>query len=82
MKSIHSDDYQLFVALIIEARRAAGLTQSELSQKINKPQSFISKYERAERRLDFVEVITICEALQLNPFTFLTHFMEKRSLAS
>ena len=49
------------------ARREAGVTQMELSRALGKPQSFVSKYESGERRLDVVEFITICEALSIAP---------------
>jgi transcriptional regulator with XRE-family HTH domain len=46
------------------ARRARGLTQVQLAGALGRPQSFVSKYERGERRLDFVEVLEITEALK------------------
>lgn len=49
------------------ARREAGITQMELSRALGKPQSFVSKYESGERRLDVIEFITICEALGVAP---------------
>lgn len=49
------------------ARREAGVTQLELSRALGKPQSFVSKYESGERRLDVIEFITICEALGVAP---------------
>ncbi len=49
------------------ARREAGVTQMELSRILGKPQSFVSKYESGERRLDVVEFISICKALGVPP---------------
>ncbi len=49
------------------ARREAGVTQMELSRILGKPQSFVSKYESGERRLDVVEFISICKALGVAP---------------
>ena len=40
----------------------AGFTQLELSDRIGRPQSFVSKYENGERKLDFVETVEICNA--------------------
>jgi len=43
-------------------RKESGLTQAQLAARIHKPQSYISKYESGERRLDFIEVMEICDA--------------------
>lgn len=45
-----------------QLRNESGLTQDSLAKKLNKPQSYVSKYESGERNLDFVETIEICEA--------------------
>jgi transcriptional regulator with XRE-family HTH domain len=52
---------------LIDARKNLGLRQSDLAGRLRKPQSFVSKYESLERRLDILEFIRICEALDLNP---------------
>ncbi len=44
----------------------AGLTQTELSKALEKPQSYISKYENGERKLDYVEIREICQALGIS----------------
>ncbi len=70
-KSIFSDRYTLFRQLLIEARKAANLTQTELSTKLSRPQSYVSKYERGERRLDLIEFLEVATALNINPATFI-----------
>jgi transcriptional regulator with XRE-family HTH domain len=50
-----------------EARRTKGLTQSELARLLRRPQSFVSKYERGERRLDVVEFLEVAEAVGADP---------------
>lgn len=65
--SLHSTDYRAFVEPLIEARRSQGMTQIDLAAAIGKPQSFVSKYERYERRLDPAEYRSILLALGLNP---------------
>jgi transcriptional regulator with XRE-family HTH domain len=48
---------------LVAARHRRGLTQVELAETLGRKQSFVSKYERGERRLDFVEIIEISDAL-------------------
>jgi transcriptional regulator with XRE-family HTH domain len=62
-KSIHSPRYRAFVRLLRETRERAGVTQVELAERLGETQSFVSKCERGERRLDMVEVAEICDAL-------------------
>lgn len=52
--------------MLAEAREAAGLTQAELAALIGEKQNFISKYERGERRLDFLEVVAIAKPMQFD----------------
>ena len=52
MRSLHTKPYQAFIAVMVLARKEANVTQHELARRIEKPQSFISKYERLERRLE------------------------------
>ena len=59
--------HERFRALLIEARKRAGMTQVELSKKLRRPQSFVSKYENGERRLDVPEFLEVTEALGADP---------------
>ena len=54
-------------SILIEARGKAGLTQRGLAARMGRPQSFVSKYERGERRLDVVEFLEITLAVGLDP---------------
>ncbi|HQS13457.1 MAG: transcriptional regulator [Sphingomonadales bacterium 35-56-22] len=72
IKSVHSEPYSVFVALLVSVRKKAGIRQVELAQKLNKPQSFVSKFECGERRLDVIEFLTIMDALGEDPVTILT----------
>ena len=67
MKSIFTDEYGVFLQRLVSARRGAGLTQQDLATRINRPQSFVSKYERGERRLDVLEFVMVCHALSVDP---------------
>jgi transcriptional regulator with XRE-family HTH domain len=70
-KSVHSKPYSVFAALLVTARKKTGMRQIELAQKLNKPQSFVSKFECGERRLDVIEFITITDALGADPLAIL-----------
>ena len=67
MRSAFTDEYKAVLKMLVDARQAAGLTQQQLAGALRKPQSFVSKYERGERRLDVVEFIWIARALQAEP---------------
>ncbi|HQV94053.1 MAG TPA: helix-turn-helix transcriptional regulator [Anaerolineales bacterium] len=54
---------------LLDARRKKGLTQVEVAVLLDKPQSFVSKYESGERRLDVIEFLEVCKALKVNPTT-------------
>lgn len=70
-KSLHTPEYEHFRALLVAAREKAGLTQTEVSAKLDRPQSFVAKYEGGERRLDVVEFVQVCTALGIDPHTVL-----------
>ena len=73
-KSIFSDEYTLFLHLLREAREKAGLTQADLAARLGTTQTFISKCERGERRLDIVEVRRFCSALGVSFPSFAAQF--------
>ena len=57
---------------MIAARKAAGLTQTELAEQLGKPQSYVSKYDRGERRLDVIEFLTLADLLHFDPHACIT----------
>ena len=63
-KTLHSPAYKYFCSLLIIARETAGLTQSDVASRLARPQSFVSKYESGERRLDVLEFLQICQVLK------------------
>lgn len=62
-KSIYSVEYQQLCALLRELRREAGLTQVDVAERLDVPQSFVSKYESGERRLDVIELRHVAAAI-------------------
>lgn len=77
-KSIYSKEQERLQNLIREIRLEAGLTQEQLAKCLGKPQSFISKYESGERRLDVIEIGEICKTLGISLLQFVKRF--ERSL--
>ena len=66
-KGFHDERYRALVVTLVEARKAAGLSQSALADRLDRHQQFVSRYETGERRLDVVEFIDIARALGVDP---------------
>jgi transcriptional regulator with XRE-family HTH domain len=66
-KSSFSAEYRLFCRLLRDARNKAGLTQQDVAKRLKRPQSYVSKYESAERRLDVIEFLRVTKALRIAP---------------
>ena len=76
-KSINSETYAVFLDLLRETREKAGITQTELSEQLGETQSFVSKCERGERRIDIAELREFCVAMGISLEKFIKAF-EKR----
>ena len=68
----YRDRYGRFLARLREARQLAGLTQAEAARQLGKPQSFLSKCESGERRVDFVELLAFAELYRVDVAFFRT----------
>jgi transcriptional regulator with XRE-family HTH domain len=66
-KSVHTDAYAAFLAILVATRRRLGISQVELARRLGKPQPFVSYFERGERRLDVVEFYAVATALGVDP---------------
>lgn len=62
-KSVFTDEYAVVLQLLRQLRESAGVTQVEMAERLGQSQSFVSKYERGDRRLDVIQLRTICETL-------------------
>ena len=78
-KSLSSTEGEKLAALLRSVRVEAGLTQSEVAERLDLPQSFVSKYESGERRLDLVELRQICKALKISLGDFIRRFEKEIS---
>lgn len=63
MSGAHDPKYIEFIARLRAARKRVGLSQSALGERLGKEQSFVSKVETCERRLDVIEAAKWCAAL-------------------
>ncbi len=70
-KSIYSKEYKGVVDKLKKARHKAGLKQEEVASKLKKPQSFISKIEAGERRVDIAELKQLAKIYKKNINYFL-----------
>jgi transcriptional regulator with XRE-family HTH domain len=75
--SLHTPKYKFFRSILVKAREVACLTQIEVATKLGKPQSFVAKYEGGERRLDIVEFLQVCIALNISPHVVIDEMQEK-----
>jgi transcriptional regulator with XRE-family HTH domain len=64
--SLLTKEYEKFRKLLEKYRQKRDITQAELAEKMERPQSFVSKYEHGERRLDVVEFLEIAKLLKIN----------------
>jgi transcriptional regulator with XRE-family HTH domain len=62
--------------LVRQLRQQAGLSQKQLADLLEKPQSFVSKYESGERRLDILELRVICHHLGTDLHSFVARLEE------
>ena len=70
-KSVTTEAYSEFLRLLIDARKRAGLTQQAVADALDEHQSFVAKYEGAERRLDVIEFVAIAKVLKADPVQIL-----------
>ena len=75
-RSTTVDKQEAVQTLLVSLRTEKGLRQVDLAERLGKPQSFVSKYESGERRLDFAEVYSVCEALDVPFVEFAERFVK------
>jgi len=70
-KTIHSKEHRKLISLLREKRENLDITQLQLASMIDSDQTFISKIENSERRIDVIELRTICKALKISFIDFI-----------
>jgi transcriptional regulator with XRE-family HTH domain len=77
-KSLYSETYGRFLKQLREARESAGLTQEEVARRLGRPQSFVSKCESGERRVDIAELLAFCAAIRADAASFVRQLARTR----
>ena len=62
-KSVFTQEYSIMLRLLKETRKQLKVSQVELAERLGQSQSFVSKCERGERRMDIIQLRTVCHAL-------------------
>jgi transcriptional regulator with XRE-family HTH domain len=76
-KTIHSERDRQFRELLKARRKAAGLTQTVVAQRLGKPPSYVAKYEGGDRRLDVLEFMDVAAAIGFDPAAFIRALRRK-----
>jgi predicted transcriptional regulator len=73
VKTIYQEPYLRLVQALVQARKNAGLTQTQVAEKLAKPQSYIAKVEGTDRKLDVMEFVELCEVINQDPCTLIQY---------
>ena len=76
-KSTFTPQYEALRVRLVEMRKAAGLTQRELAERLGRERSFVSRIELGERRLDVVEFFWVSRACGQEPATISAELMRE-----
>ena len=66
-KTIYTEKYERLRELLKAERKAAGLTQTVVAQRLGKPPSYVAKYEGGDRRLDVLEFLNVAAVIGFDP---------------
>jgi transcriptional regulator with XRE-family HTH domain len=73
MGSVYSREYKAFLGRLREARKAAAMTQAQVARALGRPQSFVSRSESGQRRVDVVELAAFARLYGKELGYFVTH---------
>jgi len=66
-KTLRTRGHRALIAILVEARERAGLTQRDLAARLKRPHSFVGRIEAGERRVDVIEFIEITRVMDVDP---------------
>lgn len=69
---------KILLELLRELRKQRKLTQDQLARAMGVKQAFVSKYETGERRLDFLDLVAICDVMGISMVKFVEKFEASR----
>ena len=75
-KSIFTKEYLTFLRCLRKAREEAGITQVEMAERLGQTQSFVSRCERGDRRIDVIELRIFCQAIGIPIIKFIEQLEE------
>jgi transcriptional regulator with XRE-family HTH domain len=70
-KTIYTERHRRLCELLRARRKAAGLTQTVVANRLGKPPSYVAKYEGGDRRLDVLEFLDVAAAIGFDPCAFI-----------
>lgn len=69
---------KVLITLLRQIRLDAGMTQAQMASRIEQTQSYVSKYENGEQRLDLIELQAVCDAAGISLVTFVERYLASR----
>ena len=75
-KSVYTEEYEAVKVLLKEIRNEAGVTQVQLAEMLDQSQPFVSMYESGDRRLDIIQLRTVCNTLNVPLSDFVSRLEE------
>jgi len=80
-KTIYRQEHRLLADLLRELREKAGLTQADLAPRLGRPQNRISDFERGGRRIDVIEFLDYCAAIDVSAVSVLNKLQRRMNTA-
>lgn len=77
-KTLSSRHQRALLDTLRQIREAASMRQLDVAQRLGVPQSFVSKYESGERRLDLLELEQVCDACGISLCAFLARYQQNK----